>query len=96
MKCFVVVLLLYFSRKERKSLLIYLTLWGFVQDLKDPRRRDELAAARAMLKKNTMMLLTTSKVRVSKVFASVNYFEACPRKIAFCSIDIHEHLRTIS
>ncbi|XP_076461006.1 LOW QUALITY PROTEIN: catenin alpha-2-like [Babylonia areolata] len=32
-------------------------------DLKDPRRRDELAAARAMLKKNTMMLLTTSKVR---------------------------------
>lgn len=33
-------------------------------DLKDPRRRDELAAARAMLKKNTMMLLTTSKAYV--------------------------------
>ncbi|XP_025093208.1 catenin alpha-2-like isoform X2 [Pomacea canaliculata] len=33
-------------------------------DLKDPRRRDELAAARAMLKKNSMMLLTTSKAYV--------------------------------
>ncbi|KAL3863765.1 hypothetical protein ACJMK2_005501 [Sinanodonta woodiana] len=33
-------------------------------DLKDPRRRDDLAAARAMLKKNSMMLLTTSKAYV--------------------------------
>ena len=33
-----------------------------LQDLKDPRRRDDLAAARATLKKNSMMLLTTSKV----------------------------------
>jgi hypothetical protein len=32
------------------------------QDLKDPRHRDDLAAARATLKKNSMMLLTTSKV----------------------------------
>jgi len=33
-------------------------------DLKDPRRRDEMAAARATLKKNSMMLLTTSKAYV--------------------------------
>jgi len=33
-------------------------------DLKDPRRREELAAARATLKKNSMMLLTTSKAYV--------------------------------
>lgn len=33
-------------------------------DLKDPRRRDDLAAARAVLKKNSMMLLTTSKAYV--------------------------------
>ena len=34
------------------------------QDLKDPRRRDDMAAARATLKKNSMMLLTTSKAYV--------------------------------
>ncbi|XP_064600603.1 catenin alpha-2-like isoform X2 [Liolophura sinensis] len=33
-------------------------------DLKDPRRRDDLAAARAVLKKNSMMLLTSSKAYV--------------------------------
>ncbi|XP_074643646.1 catenin alpha-2-like [Tubulanus polymorphus] len=33
-------------------------------DLKDPRRRDDLAAARATLKKNSMMLLTTSKAYI--------------------------------
>ncbi|XP_013405995.1 catenin alpha-2 isoform X4 [Lingula anatina] len=33
-------------------------------DLKDPRLRDDLAAARATLKKNSMMLLTTSKAYV--------------------------------
>ena len=32
-------------------------------ELKDPRLRDNLAAARAVLKKNSMMLLTASKVR---------------------------------
>jgi hypothetical protein len=32
------------------------------KDLKDFRYRDDLAAARATLKKNSMMLLTTSKV----------------------------------
>ena len=32
------------------------------QDLKDERRRDDIAAARATLKKNSIMLLTTSKV----------------------------------
>ena len=32
------------------------------QDLKDPRKQEELAAARAVLKKNSMMLLTASKV----------------------------------
>lgn len=31
-------------------------------DLKDLRHRDELASARATLKKNSVMLLTTSKV----------------------------------
>lgn len=34
-----------------------------LQDLLDPTKRDEIAAARATLKKNNMMLLTTSKVR---------------------------------
>ena len=38
-------------------LLIFL-----LQDLKDPRRTDEMAAARATLKKSTRMLLTSSKV----------------------------------
>ena len=33
-------------------------------DLIDPRRRDEIAAARATLKKNNMMLLTSSKAYV--------------------------------
>ncbi|XP_064630092.1 catenin alpha-2-like isoform X2 [Lineus longissimus] len=33
-------------------------------DLKDPRRRDDLASARATLKKNSMLLLTTSKAYV--------------------------------
>lgn len=33
-------------------------------ELKDPRLRDDLAAARAVLKKNSMMLLTASKVYV--------------------------------
>ncbi|XP_033757398.1 catenin alpha-2-like isoform X1 [Pecten maximus] len=33
-------------------------------DLKDPRRRDEIAAARAVLKKNSMMLLTASKAYI--------------------------------
>lgn len=37
-----------------------------LQDLKDPRRRDDLAAARAVLKKNSMMLLTTSKVAINE------------------------------
>ena len=31
-------------------------------ELKDPRLRDDLASARAVLKKNSMMLLTASKV----------------------------------
>ncbi|XP_014661382.1 PREDICTED: catenin alpha-like [Priapulus caudatus] len=34
------------------------------QDLKDSRRRDDLAAARAVLKKNSVMLLTTSKAYI--------------------------------
>ncbi|XP_067934469.1 catenin alpha-2-like [Watersipora subatra] len=33
-------------------------------DLKDPRRRDDLASARAVLKKNSLMLLTTCKTYV--------------------------------
>ncbi|CAL1544969.1 unnamed protein product [Lymnaea stagnalis] len=33
-------------------------------DLKDPRRQEELAAARALLKKNSLVLLTTSKAYV--------------------------------
>ena len=43
-----------------QRILVFLSF--FLQDLKDPRRRDDLAAARAVLKKNSMMLLTTSKV----------------------------------
>ena len=35
-----------------------------LQDLKDPRKKDEMAAARATLKKSSRMLLTTSKVRL--------------------------------
>ena len=42
-------------KKQQNSLLYF-------QDLKDPRQRDDIAAARATLKKNSMMLLTTSKV----------------------------------
>ena len=34
-------------------------------ELKDPRLRDDLASARAVLKKNSMMLLTASKVSVT-------------------------------
>lgn len=34
------------------------------QELKDPQLRDDLAAARAMLKKHSTMLLTASKVYV--------------------------------
>ncbi|XP_063434878.1 catenin alpha-2-like [Mytilus trossulus] len=33
-------------------------------DLKDPRRKEDMAAARALLKKNSMMLLTASKAYV--------------------------------
>lgn len=33
------------------------------QELKDPQLRDDLAAARAVLKKHSTMLLTASKVR---------------------------------
>jgi hypothetical protein len=41
-------------------------------DLKDPRRRDDLASARATLKKNSMLLLTTSKVcRLSELLKNV-------------------------
>lgn len=35
------------------------------QELKDPQLRDDLAAARAILKKHSTMLLTASKVRIS-------------------------------
>lgn len=34
------------------------------QELKDPQLRDDLAAARAILKKHSTMLLTASKVRL--------------------------------
>lgn len=37
-------------------------------ELKDPRLRDDLAAARAVLKKHSMMLLTASKVRLLRNF----------------------------
>ena len=33
-------------------------------ELKDPRMRDDLAAARALLKKHSMMLFTASKVLI--------------------------------
>ena len=38
-------------------------------DLKDTRRRDDLASARATLKKSSLMLLTTSKVKFYMVLA---------------------------
>lgn len=34
------------------------------QELKDPQMRDDLASARAVLKKHSTMLLTASKVRL--------------------------------
>lgn len=34
------------------------------QELKDPQLRDDLAAARAILKKHSTMLLTASKVKL--------------------------------
>lgn len=34
------------------------------QELKDPQLRDDLAAARAILKKHSTMLLTASKVKI--------------------------------
>ena len=39
--------------------IIIVHIW---QDMKDPRRRDEMAAARADLKKHSTMLFTASKV----------------------------------
>ena len=45
------------------AMMYYMVLCSF-QDLLDPNRRDEIAAARATLKKNSMMLLTTSKVSI--------------------------------
>ena len=60
------------------------------QDLKDPRRRDELAAARAMLKKNTMMLLTTSKVRCLTVVGVCVCVCVCFRQDFYGSSHISE------
>ena len=48
---------------------IFILLY-IIQDLKDPRRRDDLAASRAVLKKSSMMLLTASKV--SFFFSQIN------------------------
>lgn len=42
-------------------------------ELKDPRLRDDLASARAVLKKNSMMLLTASKVCLAIFGISTNY-----------------------
>ena len=42
-----------------------------IQDLKDDRRRDDIAAARATLKKNSVMLLTTSKVCYFRIFCYI-------------------------
>jgi hypothetical protein len=52
---------------------VCLCLIGYIfgQDLKDPRRRDDLAAARAVLKKNSMMLMTTSKVTANQCLVHV-------------------------
>jgi len=41
------------------------------QELKDPQLRDDLAAARAVLKKNSTMLLTASKVRFLLMYISM-------------------------
>lgn len=41
------------------------------QELKDPQLRDDLAAARAVLKKHSTMLLTASKVLYLYILYSV-------------------------
>ena len=47
------------------------------RELKDPRMRDDLASARAMLKKNSLMLLTASKVERATWFIPPPF--SCPR-----------------
>lgn len=51
---------------ERSSLHCHFSwifcVFSISQDLKDPRRRDEMAAARADLRKHSAMLFTSSKV----------------------------------
>ena len=42
-------------------------------ELKDPRLRDDLASARAVLKKNSMMLLTASKVIECPMFSFIRH-----------------------
>jgi hypothetical protein len=36
----------------------------YIQDLKDERRRSQLSAARTILEKSTMFILTSSKVKL--------------------------------
>jgi len=50
------------DRKLEQKLYVCAVHYCYDQDLKDERRRDDIAAARATLKKNSIMLLTTSKV----------------------------------
>jgi len=42
-----------------------------LNDLKDERRRSQIAAARQVLERSTMLLLTSSKVRPRHLIASI-------------------------
>ena len=61
-------------------------------DLKDPRRRDDLASARAVLKKNSLMLLTTSKVSVTSYITDerLHFFQLA--LLGLLHIKLHLHL----
>jgi hypothetical protein len=50
-------------------------------DLKDERRRAQMAAARQVLERSTMMLLTSSKVRSALQNPRFNYL----RKLLYCN-----------
>jgi hypothetical protein len=51
-------------------------------DLKDERRRAQMAAARQVLERSTMMLLTSSKVRSASWNPDMNFCANCTAK--FC------------
>ena len=56
-------------------------------ELKDPQLRDNLAAARAVLKKNSMMLLTASKVRRASERDHLSYVSSDCHLFVLSAID---------